>query len=140
MIIPILARGTIHNRSEHTHNIQLDSHSTNNSYTYKYRLAHEAQSPSRDSSGMLLMSLHRIAGNFRGIHFLRFSRLTGKPRKLNPRNKSLNAHSRYSDHPSSKIRSRNLDGSLSAKIGFLENFRLYGISPVTHLATALKEV
>ena len=51
---------------------------------------------------------YRIAGNFRGIQFSRFSQLTGKPRKLNPRNKSLNAHSRYSDRPSSKIRSRNL--------------------------------
>ena len=27
---------------------------------------------------------YRIAGNFRGIQFLRFSRLTGKPQKLNP--------------------------------------------------------
>ena len=51
---------------------------------------------------------YRIAGNFRGIQFSRFSRLTGKPRKLNPRNKSLNAHSLYSDCPSSKIRLRNL--------------------------------
>ena len=52
--------------------------------------------------------IYRIAGNFRGIQFSQFSRLTGKPRKLNPRNKILNAHSRYSDRPSSKIRSRNL--------------------------------
>ena len=51
---------------------------------------------------------YRIAGNFRGIQFSRFSRLTGKPRKLNPRNKSLNAHSRYSERPSTKITSRNL--------------------------------
>ena len=51
---------------------------------------------------------YRIAGNFRGIQFSWFSRLTGKSRKLNPRNKSLNAHSRYSDRPSLKIISRNL--------------------------------
>ena len=43
---------------------------------------------------------YHIAGNFRGIQF---SRLSGKPRKLNPRNKSINAHSRYPDCPSSKI-------------------------------------
>ena len=49
---------------------------------------------------------YSIAGNFRGIQF---SRLTGKPQILNPQNKSLNTHSRYSDRPSSKInRSRNL--------------------------------
>ena len=30
---------------------------------------------------------YRIAGNFRGIQFSRFSRLSGEPRKLNPRNK-----------------------------------------------------
>ena len=56
----------------------------------------------------LLYTYYRIAGNFRGIQFSRFSRLTGKPRKLNPRNKSLNAHSRYSERPSTKITSRNL--------------------------------
>ena len=50
-------------------------------------------------------SIYRIAGNFRVIQF---SRLTGKPRKLNPRYKSLNAHSRYSERPSTKITSRNL--------------------------------
>ena len=32
---------------------------------------------------------YRIAGNFRGVQFLRFSRLIGKPRKLNLRNKVL---------------------------------------------------
>ena len=30
---------------------------------------------------------YRMAGNFRGSQFSRFSRLTGDPRKLNPRNK-----------------------------------------------------
>ena len=50
--------------------------------------------------------VYSIAGNFRGITFLQFSRLTGKPRKLNPQNKSLNAYSRYQDSQSSKIRSQ----------------------------------
>ena len=59
-------------------------------------------------TNMAAANNYRIAGNFRGIQFSRFSRLTGKPRKLNPRNKSLNAHFRYSDRPSSKIGSRNL--------------------------------
>ena len=31
--------------------------------------------------------LYRMAGNFRGSQFSRFLRLTGDPRKLNPRNK-----------------------------------------------------
>ena len=76
---------------------------------------------------------YRIAGNFRGIQFSRFSRLTGKPRKLNPRNKSLNAHSRSPDHPSAtrNVHPRKLHREifaycLSAKIGSLENVRLYG--------------
>ena len=80
------------------------------------------------NEGRNLNLIYRIAGNFRGIQFLRFSRLTGKPRKLNPRNKSLNTHSRYMERPSSKITSRNLCiYCLSAKIGSLENFRLYGM-------------
>ena len=37
---------------------------------------------------------YRIAGNFRGVQFSQFSRLIGKPRKLNPRNKNLYASSR----------------------------------------------
>ena len=42
---------------------------------------------------------YRIAGNFRGVHFSRFSRLICKPRKLYPRNKCLHASSR---HPSTR--------------------------------------
>ena len=34
-------------------------------------------------------SCYRIAGNFRGVQFLRFSQLVDKPRKLNLRNKVL---------------------------------------------------
>ena len=34
---------------------------------------------------------YRIAGNFRGIQFSWFSRMTVEPRKLNPRNKKSNA-------------------------------------------------
>ena len=36
-----------------------------------------------------LRTYYRITGNFQGIQFSRLSRLTGKPRKLNPRNKRL---------------------------------------------------
>ena len=35
--------------------------------------------------------IYRIAGNFRGIQFSRFSRMTVEPRGLNPRNKKSNA-------------------------------------------------
>ena len=33
------------------------------------------------------VQIYRIAGNFRGVQFPRFSQLIDKPRKLNPRNK-----------------------------------------------------
>ena len=73
----------------------------------------------------LLYTYYRKAGNFRGIQFSRFSRLTGKPRKLNPRNKSLNTHSR-NVHPR-KLHHEIYVYCLSAKIISLENFRLYGM-------------
>ena len=47
---------------------------------------------------------YRMAGNFRGSQFSRFSRLTGDPRKLNPRNKkpkctfSRRRHARMHDN------------------------------------------
>ena len=37
---------------------------------------------------------YRMAGNFRGSQFSRFSRLTGDPRKLNPRNKKAYINAR----------------------------------------------
>ena len=35
----------------------------------------------------MIIIVYRMAGNFRGSQFSRFSRLTGDPRKLYPRNK-----------------------------------------------------
>ena len=35
----------------------------------------------------LHLTIYRIAGKFRGIQFSQFSRLSGTPQKLNPRNK-----------------------------------------------------
>ena len=40
-----------------------------------------------DKSINISVAINRMAGNFRGSQFSRFSRLTGDPRKLNPRNK-----------------------------------------------------
>ena len=38
---------------------------------------------------IIILAYYRIAENFQGVQFLRFLRLIGKPRKLNPRNKVL---------------------------------------------------
>ena len=64
-----------------------------------------------------------IAGNFRGIQF---SRLTGKLRKLNPRNKAYKPHilATRNVHPRN-IHREIFAYCLSAKIGSLEHFRLY---------------
>jgi hypothetical protein len=67
-----------------------------------------------------------IAGNFRGVQFSWFLRISGYPRKLDPRNRYdctvYNGHNRM--HPR-KLNHENFEDWPSAKIGPHENFPLY---------------
>ena len=67
-----------------------------NKCTLVYTVYYSADVSREDSvkNGRLCQAVHRryrIAGNFRGIQFSWFSRMTVEPRKLNPRNKKSNA-------------------------------------------------
>ncbi len=68
----------------------------------------------------------RIAGNFRGIQFSRFSRISGYQRKLDPRNKyNCTVYSRHDRTRPRNLNRENFEDWSSAKIGPHDNFPLY---------------
>ena len=70
---------------------------------------------------------YHIAGNFRGIQFSWFSRISGYPRKLDPRNKyDCTVYNGHDGTRPRKLNHENFADWPSAKIGPHENFPLYG--------------
>jgi hypothetical protein len=71
---------------------------------------------------------YRIAGNFRGVQFSCFSRISGYLRKIDSQNK--NNRTVYNGHDRTrpwKLNRENFEDCPSAKIGPHENFPLYGM-------------
>jgi hypothetical protein len=80
-----------------------------------------------------LKFINHIAENFHGVQFSRFSRISGYPRKLDPRNKYdctvYNGHDRTRPQ---KLNRKNFEDWPSLIIGPHENFTLYGISELIY--------